>query len=92
MKKMGLAFLVWLGVMGVLAATLEIFPHSEVLPIGFASYSILLLGFIVCAFIVKYEPVRANKFIFLNFMLFFSQSIDRTMAVEGQSTCSVNRQ
>jgi len=75
MKNLGRAFLVWLGVMGLLAGTLEFFPHSEVLPIGFASYSILLFGFIACIFIVRHEPVRANKFIFFNFLVFFSQSI-----------------
>ena len=75
MKNLRRAFLIWFGVMGFLAGTLALFPHSEVLPIGFVSYSILLFGLITCVFIIKHEPVRANKFIFLNFLVFFSQSI-----------------
>ncbi len=64
----------WLGAVGTFAVSL-LLPHKEITAAGFVSYSVQFLLFILSVHLAKYEPARKNKFIFVNFALFFSLSI-----------------
>ena len=61
-------------------ATLAVFglsfllPHQQPTLLTFLSYSVQALLFFISVYIVKHEPNRNNKFIFINFALFFSLS------------------
>ncbi|HCV44273.1 MAG TPA: hypothetical protein DGH68_12365 [Bacteroidetes bacterium] len=67
--------LLWLVSEIIFLASLFAFGHEEVSTIAVISYSIQWLLFLLCAMIFRHEPIRKNKFIFLNFSVFFSVSI-----------------
>lgn len=71
--RTGKIFRMWVGMMALFLGSL-VLPHHEVSVPAFLSYSIQGLLFLVSAHIVVHEPSRNNKFIFLNFTLFFSLS------------------
>ena len=75
MKPFRSILLLWLGSIAVFAGLLWLLPHDEVDTPVFLLYSIQWLLFIVLVFIVRSEPIRKNKVIFLNFSLFFALSI-----------------
>ena len=64
-------FIIWLTILGIYGAALLFFPHvQKVLP-AYLNQSIQILLFIILIFIVLKEPNKKNKFIFLNFALYF---------------------
>ncbi len=67
-------FLIWLVSEVFLSATL-FFTAEPVKPFAFVSYSIQWLLFILCVMVVRYEPSKKNRYVFLNFALFFSVSL-----------------
>lgn len=50
-------------------------PHKEFILSGFITNSILMLLFLLSIFIVRHEPTKKNRLIFLNFSLLFGTSI-----------------
>ena len=64
----------WFGVLAAFAISLEMLPSKDFTIAGFITYSLQALLFIICVAIVKREPTRKNKFIFVNFAVFFSLS------------------
>ena len=66
--------IVWLAIELVFLLALGLFDHEPVKMFALASNSIQFLLFILCSMIVRHEPNRKNKYIFLNFGVFFSVS------------------
>jgi len=64
----------WLTSVVVMAASL-LLPHDMISATSFFTNSILLLLFFFCVYIARHEPTKSNRFIFLNFGLFFGVSI-----------------
>jgi len=64
----------WLGVLAVFAASIAVLPAKDPTLAGFVTYSLQALLFIICVTIVRKEPTPKNKFIFVNFAVFFSLS------------------
>ena len=60
--------------MGAFACSLLVLPSKDASWATFISCSLQALLFLVCVYIVRREPIRKNKFIFVNFALFFSLS------------------
>ena len=75
---MGMLFkkitLLWLAMVGVALLSL-LLPHEEVTISSLLNNSLQMLLFIICVFIVKKEPTRRSKYIFLNFAVFFGCSV-----------------
>jgi hypothetical protein len=67
-------FLLWLGFLGLLGVS-TFLPHTEIGTIALANEGLRLLLFLISLFIVLKEPNRTNKFLFLNFAVFFSFSL-----------------
>jgi hypothetical protein len=59
----------------LMGASLILFPHVDVKPVGFISNALQWLLFLISGVIVLREPTSKNKFIFFNFALFFGISI-----------------
>jgi hypothetical protein len=64
----------WACTVALFALTLWLLPHEEVPFSSFASYALQALLFILSVAIVRSEPTRKNKFIFVNFAFFFATS------------------
>jgi hypothetical protein len=64
----------WLAILTVFAASILLLPHNGVSLAGVLSYSMQALLFVICVYIVRYEPIRKNKFIFVNFAVLFAFS------------------
>jgi len=64
----------WLAILSLFAATLLCLQHDRVSLPGFLSYSIQALLFVISVYIVRHEPIRKNKFIFVNFAVLFAFS------------------
>ncbi len=64
----------WLGILTVFCASLLCLQHEGVSIAGFLSYSIQALLFVISVYIVRHEPIRKNKFIFVNFAMLFAFS------------------
>ena len=67
-------FYTWLVILAVFAASLLLLPSKDASWAGFMSCSLQALLFVICLYIIRREPIRKNKFIFVNFALFFSLS------------------
>jgi hypothetical protein len=67
-------FLLWLGLSGLMAGT-AFLPHTEIETAALVNEGLRLLLFIITIFILWKEPNRTNKFLFLNFAVFFSFSL-----------------
>lgn len=68
-------FLVWLLSEIVFLLSLILFDHASVNVLSMISYSIQWFLFLLSVQIVRHEPIRKNKYIFLNFAIFFSISL-----------------
>lgn len=66
--------LLWLGLLGLLGAT-TLLPHTEIGTLALANECLRVLLFLISIYIVKKEPVRKNRFVFLNFAIVFFFSI-----------------
>jgi hypothetical protein len=64
--------LIWLTLLGIFVACLALFPHNEAPVSSYLNRSIQLLLFVISLFIFLKEPNQKAKFIFLNFLVFFS--------------------
>jgi hypothetical protein len=64
----------WLGILAVFGTSLVCLQHEQVSTAGFLSYSIQALLFVISVYIVRHEPIRKNKFIFVNFAMLFGFS------------------
>jgi hypothetical protein len=74
MRATSKAFYIWLLLeCGYLVSLL--LPHDQVTVPAFLAYSMQSLAFVLCIFIARNEPVKKNRFIFVNFSLFFAVSI-----------------
>lgn len=73
MAKKILAF--WIGSELIFGASFLLFDHEPLNFFTVASYSIQWLLFLQCLMVVLHEPIKKNRFIFLNFALFFSVSL-----------------
>ncbi len=71
MRKIGT---IWLSAVAVFLV-LFLLPHESIKASEFISCSLQMLLFILCIFIIRHEPTSKNKYIFINFALFFSLSI-----------------
>jgi hypothetical protein len=67
-------FLLWLGLL-ILLGVSTFLPHTESGVIALVNESLRLLLFLISIFIFWKEPNRTNKFLFLNFAVFFSFSL-----------------
>lgn len=67
--------LIWVLSEVVFLASLVVFGHGEISAFAVISNSIQWLLFLLCVTIFLHEPIRKNKYIFLNFSFFFSVSI-----------------
>jgi hypothetical protein len=67
--------LVWMSSELAFVSALFLFDHEPVKLFAMASNSIQWLAFVLCVMIARHEPSRKNKYIFLNFALFFSISL-----------------
>jgi hypothetical protein len=72
MKKV---LLIWLASEIAFLSSFYLFGIEVASFLTLASYSIQWLLFLVCVAIVRHEQNRKNKFVFLNFALFFSVSL-----------------
>ena len=74
MRPVSKAFYTWIVLeVGYLFSLL--LPHSPVPFASFLTYSIQTLALVICVFIARYEPVKKNRLIFINFSLFFFISV-----------------
>ena len=67
-------FVTWLAILGIFAGSLALLPSKDASWASFISCSLQALLFVICVYIIRREPIRKNKFIFVNFALFFSLS------------------
>jgi hypothetical protein len=74
MKVYKKILLIWGTALAVIGLSF-LLPHAEVPGATILAYSVQLLLFIVSCYIAKREPTTKNKFIFINFAVFFSVSI-----------------
>jgi hypothetical protein len=74
MRLSGKVFYWWLGILAMFAVSLLCLQHDRVSLAGFLSYSIQALLFVISVYIVRREPIRKNKFIFVNFAMLFAFS------------------
>jgi len=74
MKNSVKIFLLWLTSIIAYGASTLFFPHRDT-PMA-ALFNVFVQGllFLICVFIVRKEPNRTNKFIFLNFLLLYGLS------------------
>jgi len=75
MKRLSHTLLLWLGIEAAYLASLLIFDFSHFDFAGFLNYSSQTLLFLLAISLVRREPARRNKFIFVNFAVFFGFSI-----------------
>jgi hypothetical protein len=75
MKRLSHTLLLWLGIEAAYLASLLILPLSHFDLAGFLNYSSQTLLLLLAISLVRREPARRNKFIFLNFAVFFVFSI-----------------
>src|SRR5512147_52886 len=68
-KKMMVGWLLATSVYGLM---IWVFPHREIPLSTFVSYSVQTLLFLLSVRLFLREPARKNRYIFLNFAIFFS--------------------
>jgi hypothetical protein len=66
--------LLWLLTSALLVASIELFPHRNVNFASLLNFIIQALLFFISLFLFLREPIKKNKYIFLNFTLFFAVS------------------
>jgi len=66
---------IWFGINVLYGISFLVLPHKPVEIASFVSYSLQTLLLIVSIYIFRLDPTRKNRFIFLNFAVFFSLSI-----------------
>ena len=66
--------LCWLALVGASLLSL-LLPHEDAPISSLLNNSLQMLLFVVCLFIVKREPTKRNKYIFLNFAILFGFSV-----------------
>ncbi len=71
MKTWRKILLLWVGLMLTYAGSILFLPHGQIGGIDFLNRSIQALLFFVSLYLFLREPNRKNKFIFLNFTIFF---------------------
>jgi len=64
----------WVGILVVFASSLALLPNHGSSFAGFLSYSLQALLFVISVYIVLKEPIRKNKYIFVNFAIVFAFS------------------
>jgi hypothetical protein len=67
-------FFLWLGFLG-LSGVFTLLPHAEIGLTALVNEGLRLLLFLISILILWKEPNRTNKFLFLNFAVFFSFSL-----------------
>jgi len=65
-------FLLWIAAMALYAASLVFLQHREVSLPALINRALLTLSFFITLFIVLKDQNKKNRFIFLNFLVFFS--------------------
>ncbi len=75
MKNSQKILFLWLGLLALYIVCLLIFPHRDSPFSSVMNRSIQSLLFFISLFIFLKEPNRKNKFIFLNFLVFYSLAI-----------------
>jgi len=63
--------LAWIGIQVIYFTCLLIFPHHEIVGASLINRGIQSLLLVISLFIYKKEPNKKNRFVFLNFSLFF---------------------
>jgi hypothetical protein len=71
MKRYQKILLIWLGINILYGTTIALFPHKEIPFSSFVSYSVQTLLMVLAVAIFTLEPARKNRYIFLNFAVFF---------------------
>ena len=74
MKNFKKILLVWLGSLLILGGS-QFFPHSETSTLSLLNEALRLFLLVLSVYIVIKEPIKKNKFIFLNFAVVFAFSI-----------------
>jgi hypothetical protein len=74
MKRYHKILLLWVGLVASLAVSILFLPHKESPAVSQINTIIQLLLFVIAAFIVIEEPIRKNKYIFVNFACLFAVS------------------
>ena len=69
MKKLSHTLLLWLGIEALYLGSLLLLPHGHFDLANFLSYSSQTLLLLLSISLVRHEPARRNKYIFLNFAL-----------------------
>lgn len=72
MKQYQKIFLAWLGLNLAYGATMLLLPHKPIPFSVFFIYSVQTLLMVISLNIFRSEPARKNKYIFLNFAVFFT--------------------
>jgi hypothetical protein len=72
MKKSRGVLLGWLGANLFYLGSLALLPHREIPMALYISYSVQTLLFILSVHVFRSEPTRKNRYIFLNFAVFFA--------------------
>jgi hypothetical protein len=75
MKLSGKIIVAWAAILGAYLVSLEIFAHANTPLSGHLNQLIQLLLLVIAVFIFMKEPNKKNKFIFLNFSLYFCLSV-----------------
>ena len=64
--------IIWFGIFSLYFAGMMFFPHRETPTVGHINTFIQILLFLVSIFIIRKEPNPKNKFIFINFLIYFA--------------------
>jgi hypothetical protein len=75
MKRLSETLLLWLVIEAIYILSVMILANEYFDLAGFLSYSTQTLLFLLAISLVRHEPTRRNKFIFVNFAIFFGLSI-----------------
>jgi hypothetical protein len=65
----------WLALILAYIGCMLAFPHRVTVTSGLINRFILTLLFCISLFLIRNEPIRKNKFVFFNFLLYFGMSL-----------------
>ena len=68
-------FVIWFVIIGAYGVSLLLLPHTPKMTSAYLNQAIQSLLFIISLFIVFKEPNKKNKFIFLNFAIYFALAL-----------------
>ncbi len=68
-------FIIWFVIIGAYGVSLLVLPHTPKMTSAYLNQAIQSLLFIISLFIVFKEPNKKNKFIFLNFAIYFALAL-----------------